>query len=369
MKNSNEPEPTYRALSRFRAKASKAKQAKSRIKALEKMELIAAVQESSSFNFSFPEPPKTPAILFKLSDVAIGYGDKTILQGLNWRIDAGARIGLLGPNGAGKSTLIKLLAGSLRPSHGERETGKDLHIGYYAQHQLEQLVVAESPLQHLSRLAPTTTEQKLRSFLGGFGFSDDTALTPIAQFSGGEKARLALALIVWQKPNLLLLDEPTNHLDLNMRTALTLALQHYTGAVIVVSHDRYLLRTTVEQFMLVANNQLMPFDGDLEDYQQWLTSYRQEQSATPGQPKVKPNRKQERESARQLDMAIKRLERTINSYHAELQTVTEDLAKPEIYQPGQEAKLAEYLAKQTHLQQQLTVAESEWLALNERLET
>ncbi len=351
---------------RFRAKASKAKQAQSRLKALAKMELIAAVQAHTAFNFSFPTPPKSPGLLLQLKQVTIGYGSQPVLQAIDLRLDAGARIGLVGPNGAGKSTLVKLLAGIILPSEGSYQQAKDLNIAYYAQHQLEQLIAHESPLQHLARLAPSTLEQQLRSFLGGFGFSNEAALTPIAQFSGGEKARLALALLVWRKPNLLLLDEPTNHLDLEMRSALTLALQQYTGAVVVVSHDRHLLRTTVDQFMLVADNSLTAFAGDIEDYQLWLTSYKQ--TGKPVQSQDKQQRKQQRENIKQLKLAIKRVEQAMETYHLELNQMNEQLANPDLYVPAQEAELASYISRQAALQKQLAAAETEWLALSETLE-
>ncbi|MDF2867437.1 MAG: transporter ATP-binding protein [Gammaproteobacteria bacterium] len=357
-------------IDRFKAKASKAKQAQSRVKALARMELVAAIQAESAFNFSFFEPAKSLPILVKLEQAHLGYENKTILTQVNLRIEAGARIGLLGPNGAGKSTLIKLLAGILSLQDGQYEQAKDIRIGYYAQHQLEQLNALESPLQHMQRLAPKITEQQLRDFLGGFGFSNDTALTAIKSFSGGEKARLALALIVWQRPNLLLLDEPTNHLDLEMRAALTLALQQYQGAVVVVSHDRYLLRTTVEQFLLVANHKVAEFSGDLEDYQQWLTAFRQSQKpeAPIAKTRLKEERKQQRELIKQLELRIKQLEKIMPKYTAELETIEQKLADPELYQTEQRSQLGDYLAKQAELKIQLNQAETEWLDLSEQLE-
>src|SRR5690606_34818582 len=224
----------------------------------------------SPFVIRFREFPGSPDPLLGLEDVSVGYDDRPLLADIRLTIPAGARIGLLGRNGAGKSTLIKLLAGRLAPQTGKRREGKDLRIGYFAQHQLEDLRAEESPLQHLMRLDPNTREQELRDHLGGFGFPADMALAKVAGFSGGERARLALALVVWQRPNLLLLDEPTNHLDLDMREALTLALQEYEGAMVLVSHDRHLLRTTSDTLMLVADGAVTPFDGDLDDYRDWL---------------------------------------------------------------------------------------------------
>lgn len=357
-------------IDRFKAKASKAKQAQSRVKALARLELVAAVQTESPFNFSFFEPAKSPPILVRLEQANLGYEDKTILTQVNLRIEAGARIGLLGPNGAGKSTLIKLLAGILTIQQGQQEQAKDIRIGYYAQHQLEQLNALETPLQHLQGLAPTVSEQQLRNFLGGFGFSNDMALTTLKSFSGGEKARLALALIVWQRPNLLLLDEPTNHLDLEMRAALTLALQQYQGAVVVVSHDRYLLRTTVEQFLLVANHKVSEFIGDLEDYQQWLSAFRQNQKpeTSADKTKLKEQRKQQREFIKQLEMQIKQLEKIMPKYTMELETIEQRLAEPTLYEIEHRSQLSDYLDRQTALKIQLHQAEIKWLNLSEQLE-
>jgi len=261
---------------RFRYKATKAKQAQSRINALARMEKIAAAHIDSAFNFSFPPISQKGAggDLIRLEKVSVGYTDTPVLEKIMLRIVPGSRLGLLGPNGAGKSTLIKLLAGQLKHKQGQCTLGEGLQIGYFAQHQLEQLRGEDSPLQHLQRLDTKTTEQSLRNFMGGFGFVGDMALAPVAPFSGGEKARLALALLVWQRPNVLLLDEPTNHLDLEMRHALTLALQDYAGALVIVSHDRHLLRTTTEELLLVANGRVKAFEGDLADYRQWLFEHR-----------------------------------------------------------------------------------------------
>ncbi|MGD8484007.1 MAG: ATP-binding cassette domain-containing protein, partial [Thioalkalispiraceae bacterium] len=255
---------------RFRAKATKARQAQSRLKALQRMEVISQAHVDSPFHFQFKQPDKLPDTLLQLDEVNIGYADTPILGKVTLSIRQGDRLGLLGYNGAGKSTLIKLLAGELSAQGGEIKTARDLNIGYFAQHQLEQLDGEASPLLHLQRLDPKATEQSLRNFLGGFGFGNDMAVSKVAPFSGGEKARLVLAMIVYQKPNLLLLDEPTNHLDLEMRHALSVALQDYVGAMLIVSHDRHLLRSVTDSLLLVADGRVSPFDGDLDDYRQWI---------------------------------------------------------------------------------------------------
>src|SRR5215831_6253116 len=259
---------------RFRAKASKARQAQSRLKALERMERIAPAHVDRQFEFSFLAPEKLPQPLLAIDDQSVGYGERVVLSHINMTIAPGDRIALLGRNGAGKSTLTKMLAGELKAMSGKRIEARDLKVGYFAQHQLEQLFPNDSPLEHLKKLggpaALRAKEQDLRGFLGRFGFSGDRVFEPVAPFSGGEKARLVLALVSYLRPNLLLLDEPTNHLDLEMRQALAVALQDYAGAVVLVSHDRHLLRTVADQFFIVSNGAVRPFDGDLEDYARWL---------------------------------------------------------------------------------------------------
>ena len=264
-------------VNRFKAKATKAKQAQSRVKTLEKMEIIAAAHVDSPFEFSFREPDAKPRQLLHLKEATLGYGDektgRDILQNVEWRLFYGDKIGLLGPNGAGKSTLVKSLAGMLPLKRGGRYEGQGLKIGYFAQHQVEQLRREESCLQHMKRLDPNVREQEFRDFLGGFDFRGGRVIEPIGPFSGGEKARLALALIVWQKPNLLLLDEPTNHLDIDMREAVAEALQEFDGTLVVVAHDRHLLKATTDTLWLVADGTLAEFDGDLDDYKQWARAY------------------------------------------------------------------------------------------------
>jgi ATP-binding cassette subfamily F protein 3 len=253
-------------VNRFRAKATKARQAQSRLKALERMELVAQIHVESPLTFQFADPGGASDPLLVLEKCAAGYGETRILNDIQLALRPGARIGLLGRNGAGKSTLIRLIAGATEPIAGVRRLGRDVRIGYFAQHQLEQLRPEDSPLAHVTRLDPKRREQELRDFLGSFDFRGDAALAPVAPMSGGEKARLALALIAYRKPHLLLLDEPTNHLDLDMRDALTLALQSFAGAVVLVSHDRGLMRASADEFLLVADGGVRPFDGDLDDY-------------------------------------------------------------------------------------------------------
>src|SRR5450432_2165725 len=269
-------------IDRFRAKATKAKQAQSRIKALERMELIAAAHVDSPFEFTFPPVDAAARQLVLLEHATLGYeGKPPVLERVDWGILSGDRIGLLGPNGAGKSTLLKAISGTLAPRAGTRSTAQNLKLGYFAQHQVEQLREEYSPLWHLRQIEPDAREQELRDFLGGFDFRGDMASAAVGRFSGGEKARLTLALIVRQKPNLLLLDEPTNHLDIEMREALTEALQDYGGALVVVAHDRHLLRATTDVLWLVADGEITPFDGDLDDYRDWVLGQRRRERVEP----------------------------------------------------------------------------------------
>ena len=261
-------------IDRFRAKATKARQAQSRIKALEKLEVIAAAHVDSPFTFAFREPPAKPKLLFRVAEASVGYDGKAVVSDIEWSVYFGEAIGLLGPNGAGKSTLLKTIVGDLPPVAGTIIRSPDLRIGYFAQHQVEKLRLEESAMWHLARLAPGVREQELRNFLGGFDFRGDQVFQRVADFSGGEKARLALALIVWERPNLLVLDEPTNHLDIEMREALAQALQDFEGTLIVVAHDRHLLEAATDQWWLVADGKVAAFDGDLDDYREWSRQYR-----------------------------------------------------------------------------------------------
>jgi len=360
---------------RFRAKATKARQAQSRIKALARMEIISPAHVDTPFDFRMREPLAGPDPLLTLKDAAAGYDERTVLDDIKFSIGAGARIGLLGRNGAGKSTLIKLLAGELAPLAGTRQEGKGLAIGYFAQHQIEVLRPDESPLRHLTRIDPRTREQELRDFLGGFDFRGDMALTPVAPFSGGEKARLALALLVWQRPNLILLDEPTNHLDLEMRHALTLALQEYEGAIVLVSHDRHLLRTTVDSLWLVANGGVQPFDGDLDDYRDWLRQREAGAGAAESAGATRKQQKRDEAEARNQRYAQKRplaqrlakLERRIADLERERKPLGLWLADPGSY--ADKEKLQSALLCEAALRLELERAEEEWLVLQAELET
>jgi ATP-binding cassette subfamily F protein 3 len=367
-------------IDRFRAKATKARQAQSRLKALAKLEEIAPAHVDSPFEFEFLPPKDVPHPLLTLRETALGYGEIPLLDAIDMTLLPGDRIGLLGPNGAGKSTLIKSLAGELSLLHGQRQPAKNLHIGYFAQHQLEQLHGDESPLQHLQGLDKQASEQDLRNYLGGFGFVGDQALAPVAPFSGGEKARLVLALLVYQRPNLLLLDEPTNHLDLEMRHTLTLALQGFEGALLVVSHDRHLLRTVCDTFFLVANGQVQPYDGDLEDYARWLNEHRRgsnsgQDSETPAVVTDTVDKRQRRQQEAARRQALKPLrdkvaqwEKTLNQLHEQQDTLQQLMADNTLYHADNKARLNELLVQQASLKQQLEQAESEWMSAAEALE-
>jgi ATP-binding cassette subfamily F protein 3 len=355
-------------IERFRYKATKAKQAQSRLKALARMENIAPAHVDSQFHFSFQAPLKTPNQLINLDQVSVGYTQTPILEKVTLRIAAGSRLGLLGPNGAGKSTLIKLLAGQLKHQQGECTLGDGLQIGYFAQHQLEQLCGEETPLQHLQHLDAKATEQSLRDFLGGFGFVGDMALAPVAPFSGGEKARLALALLIWQRPNVLLLDEPTNHLDLEMRHALTLALQDYAGALVIVSHDRHLLRTTTDQLLLVAEGRVKAFEGDLADYRQWLLERRAKPNQDSTQtPKNRLEKKRLEGQRRSLQNRLKKVEKDLDKLTAEKAAVEALLGDPSLY--DDKNKVTEYVRQQAVLVEQLEQTEEMWLEITDALES
>ena len=371
-------------ISRFRAKATKARQAQSRIKALERMERIAAAHVDSPFEFRFADAGRLPNPLLAVEKVAVGYGERRVLENVKLTVHPGTRLGLLGPNGAGKSTLIKLLAGLLSPLAGRIETGQGLAVGYFAQQQLEQLRPDWSALRHLQQSDGRATDQQLRDFIGGFGFNGDRALEPVAPFSGGEKARLALALLVWQRPNLLLLDEPTNHLDLDMRHALTLALQDYRGALIVVSHDRHLLRTVTDEFLLVAEGRAQPFDGDLDDYRDWLnerqrTASRESAPRAAGDGNSAPDRReqkrQEAERRQQwaikrkpLEQQIKKLERRLEKLHAEQTRLHDELLEPTLYGDAQKNRLKDLLLCKAQVDKELEAVEGDWLQAQEALE-
>ena len=366
-------------IDRFRAKATKARQAQSRIKALERMELISAAHVDSPFSFGFRKLRAAPDPLLVLDEVDAGYADRTVLSRIKLTIRPGERIGLLGRNGAGKSTLIKLLAAELKPLRGKRTEGKDLAIGYFAQHQLEQLRPDESPLQHMLRLDPQTREQEHRNYLGGFDFRGDMATTPCEGFSGGEKSRLALALLIWQQPNLLLLDEPTNHLDLEMRHALTMALQDYEGGMVLVSHDRALLRASCDRFILVADGKAELFDGDIDDYRDWLAtqeaaSKREEKPAAdkPAGRNERAQNKAERQARlaerRPLIKESEKLEADMAHWQQEKSQLDERLSDPALYNAADKSGLQALLKRQSELTQLIAQAEERWLELQEQLE-
>jgi ATP-binding cassette subfamily F protein 3 len=368
---------------RFRAQATKARQAQSRLKALERMERIAPAHVDSPFEFSFLPPQKLPRPLLTLDDQSAGYGDRVVLRSIGMTIAPGSRIALLGRNGAGKSTLMKLLAGELPALEGKRTEARDLKIGYFAQHQLEQLNVDDSPLGHLKRrggeAAARATEQELRGFLGGFGFSGDRVFEPVGPFSGGEKARLVLALVSYLRPNLLLLDEPTNHLDLEMRQALAVALQDYEAAVVLVSHDRHLLRAVADELLLVDQGRATPFDGDLDDYARWFTTREENAAAEASEAPLAANsaeqkKQRKREEAERrnrlspLKNEIARIETQIARLEKERAEVESALAAPEIYGPASKSKLQELLQKQAQLKRDIAALENDWLAATERLD-
>ncbi|WP_409440324.1 ABC transporter ATP-binding protein [Psychromonas sp. GE-S-Ul-11] len=367
-------------IDRFRYKANKAKQAQSRIKALEKMEQILPAHVDNQFSFSFREPEALPMPLLTLDQVSAGYDDLLILDKIELNLVPGSRIGLLGRNGAGKSTLIKLLSNQMKPKSGKLEINTNAKVGYFAQHQLEFLHLDESPMQHLARLAPDEKELPLRNFLGSFGFQGDKAFDLVAPFSGGEKARLVLALLVWQKPNLLLLDEPTNHLDLEMRHALTVALQAFEGAMVVVSHDRHLLRTTIDDLYLVHDKKVQPFSGDLDDYHQWLSDQQRiekqaEQSAYKA-VSVSANRKDQKrleaEFRKKLTPFKKQLntaEKAMDSASARLTEIEQLLSESELYEQENKKKLTDLLKEQGEVKDLLEENEMLWMDAQEQIET
>jgi ATP-binding cassette subfamily F protein 3 len=400
-------------INRFRAKASKAKQAQSRMKMLARMEDLAPLHVSAPFSFEFREPLKAPDPLLTLEDVDAGYRledgtSKVIVRDIRFPLRSGERYGLLGINGAGTSTLIKTIAGALAPLAGNAHFNKGLAVGYFAQHQVDMLRHDESPLWHLERTAPRAREQELRSFLGMFNFPGDMATGPITNFSGGEKARLALALIVWSRPNLLLLDEPTNHLDLETREALTVALAQFEGTLMLVSHDRHLLRATTDQFLIVADGRLQAFDGDLDDYRDWLfkTKLAPEEAAVPlpAAPKssvisannqivnketpsakataaaapATDRREQKRKEAAQrqrlsaarkpLESRLKRLDEQMAKLNARKSAIDAQLADPAIYSDEKKEALKALIVDQAYVARELAQLEAEWLVLHEQLD-
>jgi ATP-binding cassette subfamily F protein 3 len=369
---------------RFRYKASKARQAQSRLKMLERMTLIAPAHADSPFRFHFSEPKKKPQHLLGLLDVDVGYAGSetvTVLKGVNLNLMAGDRIGLLGVNGAGKSTLVKALSTGSTLLKGERVLSKDTKIGYFAQHQIDMLNPEESPLDHLRVFAPTDRESEHRSFLGRFGFSGERIFEPVAPFSGGEKARLALALIIRQQPNLLLLDEPTNHLDLEMRQALSVALIEYSGALVVISHDRHLLRSVCDELLIVHDGIVDRFTRSLDEYPAWLKE--QEAGTDKGAvnseektPEKKLNKKQLRQQEAQRRQRLKPLydkvreiESALSDSKIRLSAVQESLADESIYSdPSRKSELADFVKEQSSIQAAVDELEWKWMEASEALE-
>ncbi len=372
---------------RFRAKASKARQAQSRLKALARMQRIAPAHVDSSLELSFEQPAKLPRPLLAVEKQSAGYDGREVLHEVTLTLAPDDRIGLLGRNGAGKSTCMKLLAGEIPGLGGTRSAARDLTLGYFAQHQIEQLAPQESPLRALLRVggarAVRATEQELRDYLASYGFRGDRVFEPLEPFSGGEKARLALALVAYLRPNLLLLDEPTNHLDLEMRQALAVALQDYEGAVVLVSHDRHLLRTVVDQLYIVHASRLAPFDGDLDDYAKWLAEAGRaaavsgQQNAMPAEREAetaesrKQRKREEAEYRNRLSplrAAVASAERELERLHAEQSQVQTALLATDIYADQSKPRLLELLERQARLARETQAAETSWLEQTERLE-
>lgn len=367
-------------IERFKAKASKAKQAQSRVKALERMESIAAVQATNPFHFEFIPPLHQPDPMLSLDMASFAYPQKPILDSVDLVLRAGDRIGLVGVNGSGKSTLIKLLVGDLKPSSGKVQISKGVKFGYFAQHQLESLILDKSPLQHLLMLPEAPTDQEARNFLGGFGFSNAQCLDSINHFSGGEKARLALAIIVFQKPNLIILDEPTNHLDMETRDALDMALQDFTGALIVVTHDKHLLSSIADQYWWVHGGKVSRFAGDLDAYlQARLKQLKQveieSKETRPGQTKKQARqinatqRKKVDARLKPITQAVKKIERQLELLQAQQSEYHALMEDSRLYEIENKAQLAQCIKSQAECEGAIEECEMEWLELQEQLET
>jgi len=363
---------------RFRAKATKARQAQSRLKELERMQKVAQAHIDSPFSFSFPAPGKVSDPLLTLSDASLGHGEHAVLSRVSVSLSPGDRIGLLGKNGAGKTTLLKSLMGELPLMGGERTEGAHLQIGYFDQQQLEVLDLDASPFLHIQRLSPKSRDQEILDFLGGFDFRGDRAREAIRPFSGGEKARLALAHVAWQAPNVLILDEPTNHLDLDMRHALEVALQDYAGAIVLVSHDRHLLRNSVEQLLLINNGSVTDYAGDVETYEKWVLSSNPSEAPAPA-PNVTTEDPGDRKARRQaaanqraqrqpLKKSLRQLEQRIEKGQQSLQALQAQLADGDLYSENVGTELAELMKQEGQLKRELAAVENEWLEQQEMLE-
>ncbi|WP_183013969.1 ATP-binding cassette domain-containing protein [Achromobacter sp. UMC46] len=376
-------------IDRFKAKASKAKQAQSRVKALARMQLLAPLHAEAGIDIRIPSPDQVPDPLLTLEHLSAGYTDAEghavpILRDVTLMVRAGSRVGVLGANGAGKSTLIKTLAEEIPVQAGERRASRGLAIGYFHQHQLDMLDVDSTPIAHLARLAPETREQELRNYLGGFGFSGDTVTSKVGPMSGGEKARLALSLIVWQKPNLLLLDEPSNHLDVETREALAAALADFGGSMLLVSHDRHLLRTTVDSFWIVADGAVREFDGDLEDYRDWLAARNAGERAeaarenAEGSEPVVDRKAQRRAEAEQrqrlsalrkpLESKLAKVESDMEKLRAKLHALDAVIADPDLYSDARRAERQKVMAEHGEHGKRIDELEEQWLEIQGSLE-
>ena len=374
LKQQREIEHMNEYVRRFRAKATKARQAQSRLKALSRLELIAPAHIDSPFKFSFRTSDKLPNPLLRITDASVGYADTPLLKNIKLELHNDARIGLLGPNGAGKSTFIKLLASELNTMSGDLHFSKDTKVAYFAQHQLEQLNVSATALQHLRDLAPEAQEGELRSFLGGFGFHGDRVFETVGPFSGGEKARLVLALLVYQKPNLLLLDEPSNHLDIQMRHALTVALQDYNGGIVLISHDRHLLKMACDKLLLVHDGRVSEFDGDIDSYPGWLQKQSRPVSTEKSTATAKPDKDKKRLEAEQrqrlapLRKEIISLEKQLDRLQRKNDELQTRLADESIYDPDNKDMLKDLLWQQAELAKATQTVEEEWMEKAEQLE-
>ena len=363
-------------IDRFRYKASKARQAQSRIKALERMAPIAAVSENRTVRFDFPTPEPLSPPLVTLRDVAIGYGENPVLQRLNLNIDSDDRIALLGANGNGKSTLIKLLADRLKPQSGTLRKSPKLKVGYFAQHQADELVLSRTPVEEALVWQPMATETAMRTHLGAFGFTQERADTAIGKLSGGEKARLLLALMTREKPHILLLDEPTNHLDVDSRQALVQALNAYDGAVILISHDPHLVEATADRLWLVAGGTCTSYDGDLEDYRRLLAETRAgpSRAAKANGKDLGPTRKDQRRAAADARAALAPLRRRIRDTETEIERLNKkrakletELADPDLYAGPPDAVTKRQIAL-SEIESAIAAAEERWLIAHEELE-
>jgi ATP-binding cassette subfamily F protein 3 len=350
---------------RFKAKATKARQAQSRIKALERMELIAPAHIDSPFQFKIPETEKISNPLIVLEDANLGYSDP-VINNVKIAFRPGDRIGLLGVNGAGKSTFVKSLKGDLLLLKGQKIEGKNLKIGYFSQHQVDDLMLDKSPIDHLAKVDEKATESEIRNFLGGFNFRGDKAKDAIKDFSGGEKARLALAIIAFQKPNLLLMDEPTNHLDMDMRQALTVALQDFSGAIVLISHDRHLLANTVDEFLIINEGKIDRFNGDLIDYRKMILNG--SSSATSNNSKNIEDKVKDKKDLKKIKTQILTTEKTLKRLNRKLAETLELLNSPELYNDSTKMNLHDLLRDQVNLDTEIKSTEQEWLELNEELE-